>query len=85
MDRTARLGLDSLAMVMIGDGLITALHPRRHARLWETGPDGLRRTMAWLEARPGLARALGLAEAAFGLWLADRQVRAATRLSRLPG
>lgn len=77
MDRTARLGLESLGLLMIGDGLVTALHPRRHARLWETGPQGLRRTMAWLEARPALTSAIGAAEAAIGLWLVRRQLRGA--------
>ena len=77
MDRAARLGLDSLAILMIGAGLITALHPRRHARRWETGPDGLRRTMAWFEARPGLTRAVAAGQVALGLWLARRQLRSA--------
>ena len=47
MERAARIGLETLGMLMIGDGLVTALHPRRHARLWETGPEGLRHRGGW--------------------------------------
>lgn len=74
MDLAARRSLEVLAIFMVGDGLITLLHPRRQARLWRAGPPGWRDLFDWLEERPGLTAGLAAAEAALGLWLARRQL-----------
>lgn len=73
MNRNLSRGLEVAGMLMIGDGLLAAVDPARHARLWRDGPEDWRRTMAWFEARPALTSAIGLAEAAMGFWLARRQ------------
>ena len=69
-DRLKRQGLELLAMMMIGDGLIASLRPRSHLRLWRAGP--WRRIVLEMERRPALSAALGAAEAAVGLWLVFR-------------
>ena len=62
-----------LAMLMIGDGLVAALEPRRHARLWLGGPSAWRRVMWSFVERPRLTRCVGVAQLGFGLWLARQQ------------
>ena len=62
------------AMMAIGDGVIGMLHPRRHAELWEQGPPGYRDLVHWCAEHPDRTRVLGALEAAFGLWLATRQL-----------
>ena len=64
---------ESLALVMVGDGLLAAAGPVRHCMLWQRGPSGWRRMVAFFAERPALTRAVGLAEAGTGLWLASRQ------------
>lgn len=74
MNRNLSRGLEVAGMLLIGDGLMAAVDPRRHARLWRDGPEGWRASMAWFEDHPAAARAIGMAEAALGFWLAARQV-----------
>jgi uncharacterized protein YjeT (DUF2065 family) len=63
-----------IGMVLIGDGILSALAPKRHARLWRGGPKGWRRLMRNAEREPDRTRSFGVAEAALGLWLARRQL-----------
>ena len=64
---------ETLAMVMIGDGILTFVSPHRHAKLWRTGPEPWRQSMQYLTDRPELTRWIGAGEAALGFWLAFRQ------------
>ena len=66
--------LETITLLMIGDGVAAALEPRRHVRLWEAGPRPWRCAMQPFAASPTLTRCLGLAEVALGLWLARRQL-----------
>lgn len=61
------------ALLLIGDGVVGMLQPRRHARLWRSGPKPYRSAMEPFVRHPGLTRVLGAAEAAAGLWWASRQ------------
>jgi hypothetical protein len=61
------------AMVVIGDGVIALVAPRRHSLLWRFGPEGYRRLMETFAGRPALVRVLAAVEVAGGLWLALRQ------------
>lgn len=70
MNPNLRRGLEVAGMLLIGDGLMAAVDPRRHARLWRAGPESWRRGMAYFERRPVLLSAVGVAEAAVGFWLA---------------
>src|SRR6185437_6491014 len=57
------------AMVLIGDGVMALVQPRRDARAWKKGPKLWRGSMQWLAKRPALARAIGAAQIAGGvLW-----------------
>lgn len=69
---TERL-VESLAMMMIGDGVLAVLEPRRHVALWVSGPPLWRALVEPFADRPGLTRCLGAAEVVLGVWLASRQ------------
>jgi len=57
------------AMVLIGDGVMALVQPRRDARAWKKGPKLWRGSMQWLAKRPALTRAIGAAQIAGGvLW-----------------
>lgn len=76
MGRMKALLVETLAIAMVGDGVVTFLQPGRHVRLWRAGPQPWRKAMRFLEDRPVLTAALGGLKAAAGLWLASRQARA---------
>jgi hypothetical protein len=65
---------ECLAMMMIGDGVLGLLEPRRHATLWEAGPPWWRGMIEPFARRPGLTRCVGAGEIVLGVWLASRQV-----------
>ena len=69
----AKQAKETLAMIMIGDGFLTFVNPRRHAQLWQTGPEPWRESMRYLADHPELTRWMGAGEAALGFWLAFRQ------------
>ena len=50
-----------LAMLMIGDAVLTPLFPRRHCLLWKFGPQPYRDLMQEFAAQPGMTRLLGAA------------------------
>lgn len=64
---------EALAVLLIGDGIISVLEPRRHTKLWTGGPRGYRRAMHGIQDRPLIMQAMGLALIGAGLWLASRQ------------
>jgi hypothetical protein len=61
---------DLVAMILIGDGVLGLIEPRRHSAVWECGPASYKEFARKLEANPGLARGIGVAFVGFGLWLA---------------
>jgi hypothetical protein len=62
---------DLAAMIMIGDGVLGAVMPQRHVSRWILGPQGMRPMQVFVD-HPGLTRVLGAAEAAAGIWWANR-------------
>ncbi|QDV35793.1 hypothetical protein [Tautonia plasticadhaerens] len=62
------------ATMVVGDGIVAAIEPRRHAALWRGGPAPYREVVDWCHRHPGATRAIGVAWAGFGLWLALRQL-----------
>lgn len=64
---------EAAAIGLIGDGVVGALIPARHARRWEVGPSWWKRLMHPFAARPQLTRVLAVAELAAGLWVALRR------------
>ena len=72
---TARRLTEVLAMMMIGDAVVSLLFPRQHISLWNAGPPLWRAAMDELGRRPGLTRSLAVLELGSGLWLAAHQIR----------
>jgi hypothetical protein len=72
--RNSRL-IETLAIGMIGSGIIGAIRPKRHMRLWRFGPNAYRDFIDALADRPRAARLMHAAEAGLGVWLALRNTR----------
>ena len=70
-----RRAMELGAMVLVGDGVLALVAPRRHSLLWAGGPEWARRLMRASAQRPAVVRALAAAEVGVGLWLALRQYR----------
>jgi len=68
-----RLAKESLAMMMIGDSLLTLVDPERHVKLWMKGPDPFKRCLNTFVKHPWITRGLALAGLGAGIWLAERQ------------
>lgn len=79
MSLITRRAVETTAIILIGDGVVGALNPQRHARLWLAGPPAWRRAMAPFVERPGFTRALSALEAGLGIWLASRAEAAKLR------
>jgi hypothetical protein len=64
---------EMVAMTLIGDGVLTAVDPERHMKLWRLGPKACTRTVDALTRRPVVSRVLGVAATVMGVWWASRQ------------
>ncbi len=62
-----------LGLLLVGDGILTAVDPKRHCLLWEVGPELVQEAMDEFARHPSVTRVVGAAEAIVGLWLASRQ------------
>jgi hypothetical protein len=62
-----------VAMTLVGDGILTAIDPERHLKLWRFGPRACTRTIDALVRRPLLTRVLGVAATITGIWWASGQ------------
>jgi hypothetical protein len=62
--------LELLAMLMIGEGVLALIAPRRHSLIWDFGPEGFRRAIEGYAEHPTLARVVAAGEAGLGVWLA---------------
>lgn len=63
----------SFAIMLIGDGVLGLVDPKRSVLLWNRGPQFWRNAVEPLAQNLNLTRAAGAAEIAFGLWLAMRE------------
>jgi hypothetical protein len=54
------------AMILIGDGVMALVHPKKGPKVW-------RDLMHGLSKRPVLTRAIGVAQIAGGIWWAIKQ------------
>lgn len=68
---SARLA-EIAAIALIGDGVVGALFPARHASRWLRGPAQWRRVMRLFVDHPGLTRVTGVVEVGVGVWWAAR-------------
>ena len=55
------------AIVLIGDGVVGALHPTHDAQFWKKGPASWRRTMRWCQLHPQATRMLAIAQAGLAM------------------
>ena len=62
-----------VGIIMIGEGVLSFVAPRRHTLLWQFGPEGYRRAIEAFAEHPTLTRLVATAEAGLGTWLALRQ------------
>jgi len=62
--------LELAGLVLIGDGLMGLLRPRRHSLLWHVGPQLAKAVTEELADHPQTARAIYAAELALGVALA---------------
>lgn len=67
-----RRAAEMAAVFMIGDGLLGALQPERHVKLWRSNVTAVDLLVRPFGDRPGLRRAYGVLQAAAGLALASR-------------
>ena len=70
---TKRL-LELAGFILIGDGLMGLLRPRRHSLLWHFGPQLAKAVTEELADHPQIARAIYAAELAVGVALASCQL-----------
>lgn len=68
-----KLICDALAIMLIGDSVLSMVEPKRHVQSWNRGPKVWRDAMEALSERPGLMRAAGALGLALGLWLATHE------------
>ena len=74
---------EMVGMLMIGDGVLAAVEPRKHVQLWRRGPDFWEEKMDFFIERPAMTRLLGAVEVGLGIWVAA-QVAPSLRTTRLP-
>jgi hypothetical protein len=67
-------GLELFGLMMIGEGIVGLLRPRRYSLLWKIGPAWLRDSMTLLAEHREATRLLCAGEIAAGLWLALREI-----------
>lgn len=65
--------VETLSLVLIGDGMVGLFDTERHLRLWRHGPDSYQETMEEFAKRPNLTRILSGAEIALGFWIVSKQ------------
>ena len=68
MAPTMRRVLWVVALVLIGDGVVAAVMPRRHMLRWYDGPDWYQRAMRPLVDHAAATRAVGLGKAGLAMW-----------------
>ena len=69
--------LEILGLMMIGEGLVGLIRPRRYSLFWNLGPKWLRETVKTLAEHPEATRLLCACELTTGLWLALREIEEA--------
>jgi hypothetical protein len=61
-------------LILIGDGLMSLLRPRRHSLLWHLGPELAKAATEELADHPNTSRAFYAAEIALGVALVSSQL-----------
>ena len=66
--------LELAGLILIGDGLMGLLRPRRHSLLWHFGPELAKAVTEELAEHPKTSRAIYAAELALGITVASLQL-----------
>ena len=66
--------LELIGLILIGDGLMGLLRPRRHSLLWHVGPQLAKAVTEELAEHPQTARAIYAAELVVGVAIATIQL-----------
>jgi hypothetical protein len=61
-----------LGIVLVGDGVLSFVSPRRYLLAVEFGPEGYKRALEGLAQRPPLTRLLAAGQVGIGLFIASR-------------
>lgn len=77
MGRLVDAGWETLAIAMVGDGVVAGTYARRHVLLWKFpgAPQWYREMTGWMADRPWLIRAIAIAQFAIGMWLVRRLIQ----------
>jgi hypothetical protein len=68
-----KLFLDFLGLLMVGDGVLTLIDPKRHCLLWEVGPKPCQELIDEFAEHPRIARVSGLLEIFLGIMISETQ------------
>lgn len=66
---------EALAVLLIGDGIVTLVRPVQHSLMWWFPLPGVRQLMEWCARHPNASRLIGLGQVMLGLWLDGKQYR----------
>lgn len=64
--------VETLGLVLIGDGMVGLFDTKRHMRLWRCGPGAYQNAMEELQKRPAATKVLSAAEIALGFWIVSK-------------
>lgn len=73
MGNTKKRLAELTALMVVGDGVLTAVEPKRHVQLWNCGPKWYRKAADGFARHPKTTRMLGVAAAVAGVCWASRQ------------
>jgi hypothetical protein len=65
--------IETLGLILIGDGMVGLFDTERHLRLWRRGPEAYQDAMEELEERPVATKILSAAEIWLGFWIVSQQ------------
>lgn len=65
--------IETLGLILIGDGMVGLFDTERHLRLWRRGPEAYQDAMEELKERPIATKILSAAEIALGFWIVSKQ------------
>jgi len=66
-----------LGLMMIGEGVVGLIHPRRYSLFWKMGPAWMRNAAGFFADHQETTRLSCAGEIAVGLWLALREIKEA--------
>ncbi len=72
--RMAKHGLELLGLMMIGEGVVGLLYPRRYSLFWKMGPEWMRAGAEWFAEHRDQTRLFCVGEIAAGLWLSAHEL-----------